>query len=39
MDTNRDGSISKFEFLGPAAQFKQLDENQDSFLSAEEAAK
>ena len=36
-DFNGDGDISRREFLGSLEQFKQLDVNQDSFISVDEA--
>lgn len=37
MDVNRDGDVSRREFLGPASQFDDLDINGDGFLGANEA--
>lgn len=37
MDVNRDGDVSRREFLGPALQFDDLDANGDGFLGASEA--
>ena len=37
MDVNRDGDVSRREFLGPASQFDELDENGDGFLASSEA--
>ena len=37
MDVNRDGDVSRREFLGPASQFVDLDVNGDGFLVASEA--
>ena len=37
MDVNRDGDVSRREFLGPASQFDELDENGDGFLASAEA--
>lgn len=37
MDVNRDGDVSRREFLGLASQFDELDENGDGFLGAGEA--
>jgi len=39
MDRNRDGDISRREFLGPRAQFERLDRDRDGLIDAEEAAK
>jgi len=36
MDANQDGDISPEEFLGDAEQFKQLDRDEDGFLSSSE---
>jgi Ca2+-binding EF-hand superfamily protein len=37
MDVNRDGDVSRREFLGPVSQFDELDANADGFLGASEA--
>jgi len=37
MDVNRDGDVSRREFLGPVSQFDELDANGDGFLGASEA--
>jgi hypothetical protein len=39
MDRNRDGDISRREFLGPRADFERLDSDHDGLIDAEEAAK
>lgn len=39
MDGNRDGDLTKREFLGTAQQFDLLDENEDGLVSAAEASK
>jgi hypothetical protein len=39
MDKNRDGDLSRGEFLGTTAQFRQFDENDDELLSVAEALK
>jgi Ca2+-binding EF-hand superfamily protein len=39
MDRNRDGDISRREFLGPRADFDRLDRDHDGLIDAEEAAK
>ena len=39
MDRNRDGDISRREFLGPRANFEKLDRDHDGLIDAEEAAK
>jgi hypothetical protein len=36
MDLNRDGEISRSEFLGSSHQFDRLDQNGDQFLDREE---
>ncbi|MGI9471081.1 MAG: hypothetical protein ACR2NZ_06095 [Rubripirellula sp.] len=36
MDINRDGDISRAEFLGHAEQFRELDANGDGFIHADE---
>jgi Ca2+-binding EF-hand superfamily protein len=38
MDRNRDGDISRREFLGPKAQFDRLDIDKDNLLDPAEAA-
>jgi EF hand len=38
MDRNRDGDISRREFLGPRADFERLDGDHDSLIDAQEAA-
>jgi Ca2+-binding EF-hand superfamily protein len=37
MDRNRDGDVSRKEFLGTDAQFKEIDTDGDGLISAEEA--
>ena len=37
MDRNRDGDVSRREFLGPLAAFKKLDADGDGLISAAEA--
>lgn len=37
MDVNRDGDVTRREFLGPLRDFDELDENGDGFLTALEA--
>ena len=37
MDRNRDGDVSKREFLGSSAQFDSLDTDKDGLLDAKEA--
>jgi len=37
MDRNRDGDISRREFLGPRAQFERLDRDHDGLIDAAEA--
>jgi Ca2+-binding EF-hand superfamily protein len=37
MDRNRDGEVSRREFLGTDEQFRQLDTDWDGFISVEEA--
>jgi hypothetical protein len=39
MDRNRDGDVSRREFLGPRAAFERLDADGDGLITAEEAAK
>jgi Ca2+-binding EF-hand superfamily protein len=39
MDRNRDGDVSRREFLGPRAQFERLDGDGDGLIDAGEAAK
>ena len=39
MDRNRDGDISRREFLGPKAAFERLDRDHDGLIDAAEAAK
>ena len=39
MDRNRDGDISRREFLGPRAAFERLDGDHDGLIDAGEAAK
>ena len=39
MDRNSDGDISRREFLGTAAQFRQFDTDGDQLIDAEEAAR
>jgi Ca2+-binding EF-hand superfamily protein len=39
MDRNRDGDISRREFLGTAEQFKQIDSDADGLISIQEAEK
>ena len=38
MDSNRDGEISRREFLGTQDQFQQLDRDADGFIGPAEAA-
>lgn len=38
MDRNRDGDVSRREFLGPKAQFDRLDLDKDGLLDPVEAA-
>ena len=38
MDRNRDGEVSPREFLGPLAQFENIDANHDGGIDATEAA-
>ncbi len=38
MDRNRDGDISRREFLGPRAAFERLDADGDGLITAKEAA-
>ena len=38
MDRNRDGDISRREFLGPRADFERLDGDHDGLIDAQEAA-
>ncbi|MCA9213483.1 MAG: hypothetical protein KDB27_10485 [Planctomycetales bacterium] len=38
MDINKDGDLSRSEFLGTRDQFRELDANGDGLLSAKEAA-
>ena len=37
MDLNKDGDVSRREFLGDATQFDELDHNSDGFLDSSEA--
>jgi EF hand len=37
MDRNRDGDISRREFLGPRADFDRLDRDRDGLIDAQEA--
>ena len=37
MDRNRDGDVSRREFLGTAEQFRKLDKDEDGLLDAKEA--
>jgi hypothetical protein len=37
MDRNRDGDVSRREFLGTDAQFRQIDTDHDGLISREEA--
>lgn len=39
MDRNRDGDVSRREFTGPPAAFDRLDQDHDSLISPQEAAK
>lgn len=39
MDRNRDGDISRREFLGPRADFERLDRDHDGLIDAAEASK
>ena len=38
MDRNRDGDVSRSEFLGTSEQFRQLDRDGDGLLGSQEAA-
>jgi Ca2+-binding EF-hand superfamily protein len=38
MDRNRDGDVSRLEFLGPRADFDRLDRDHDGLIDAVEAA-
>jgi Ca2+-binding EF-hand superfamily protein len=38
MDRNKDGDVSRREFLGPRAQFDRLDRDGDGLIDAQEAA-
>ena len=38
MDRNRDGDVSRREFIGTAAMFAELDQNGDSLIAADEAS-
>jgi hypothetical protein len=37
MDRNRDGDLSRTEFLGTSEQFKELDRDQDGLIGSQEA--
>ena len=37
MDKNRDGEVSRREFLGEVAQFEKIDQNHDGFIDLSEA--
>ena len=37
MDRNRDGDVSRREFLGPRDQFDRLDRDNDGLIDADEA--
>ncbi len=37
MDRNRDGDVSRKEFIGTAEQFKLIDKDGDGLISLEEA--
>jgi hypothetical protein len=37
MDRNRDGDLSRAEFLGTSEQFKELDRDQDGLIGSQEA--
>jgi Ca2+-binding EF-hand superfamily protein len=39
MDRNKDGDVSRREFLGSPEEFKEIDEDGDGLISAEEALK
>lgn len=39
MDRNKDGDVSRREFLGGQGQFDQLDQDRDQLISIEEAAR
>ena len=39
MDRNSDGDISRREFLGTAAQFRQLDADGDQLIDLDEATR
>jgi hypothetical protein len=36
MDRNRDGDLSRSEFLGTSEQFKELDRDQDGLIGSRE---
>jgi hypothetical protein len=38
MDRNRDGDVSRREFLGPREAFDRLDRDRDGLIDPEEAA-
>ena len=38
MDTNRDGDMSRQEFLGTTTQFTDLDVDEDGFISFDETS-
>jgi Ca2+-binding EF-hand superfamily protein len=39
MDRNKDGDVSRREFLGPRAAFEKLDRDHDGLIDAAEAGK
>jgi hypothetical protein len=38
MDRNKDGDVSRREFLGPRERFERLDRDRDGLIDADEAA-
>ena len=38
MDRNRDGDVSRREFLGPREQFDRLDRDKDGLIDPDEAS-